>query len=159
MPDCVCVFFDLQDNPVNTVQEFFEAIARRAREQARPSARLQLLESAGRHREEAERRDDRSREGAGRQLTAAAATLEQARARSTWVFTTGGVGPARLRTSNGPVRVEDLRGRLDVQTSNGRVEVAGEADGTPRVVSGVKSLVAENGHWRGFRRRCTKSST
>jgi hypothetical protein len=49
LPDCVCVFFDLQDNPVNTVQEFFEAIARRAREQARLYRRVEIppLEDGG----------------------------------------------------------------------------------------------------------------
>lgn len=49
LPDCVCVFFDLQDNPVSTVSEFFQALVRRAREQARSQRRIELpeLESEG----------------------------------------------------------------------------------------------------------------
>jgi serine/threonine protein kinase len=42
LPDCACVFFDLQDNPVSTVPEFFEALVRRAREQVRTHRRLEL---------------------------------------------------------------------------------------------------------------------
>lgn len=42
LPDCACVFFDLQDNPVSTVPEFFEALARRAREQVKTQRRLTL---------------------------------------------------------------------------------------------------------------------
>ena len=61
------------------------------------------------------------------------------------IHTTGGVGPARLRTSNGAIRVEDLRGRLDVQTSNGRVEVAG--------LDGDAMLHTSNGPIRGDRLR------
>jgi hypothetical protein len=42
LPDCACVFFDLQDNPVSTVAEFFEALARRAREQVRAQRRIEI---------------------------------------------------------------------------------------------------------------------
>jgi hypothetical protein len=42
LPDCVCVFFDLQDNPVSTVSEFFHALVRRAREQARSYRKIEL---------------------------------------------------------------------------------------------------------------------
>ena len=42
LPDCACVFFDLQDNPVSTVSEFFEALVRRAREQLRTHRRLEI---------------------------------------------------------------------------------------------------------------------
>jgi serine/threonine protein kinase len=42
LPDCACVFFDLQDNPVSTISEFFEALVRRAREQSRTHRRLEI---------------------------------------------------------------------------------------------------------------------
>jgi DUF4097 and DUF4098 domain-containing protein YvlB len=42
-----------------------------------------------------------------------------------------GSGPARLRTSNGLVRVQGLRGSLDAQTSNGAVELL-DIDGDAR---------------------------
>jgi serine/threonine protein kinase len=42
LPDCTCVFFDLQDNPVSTVPDFFRALARRAREQARRDRGIEL---------------------------------------------------------------------------------------------------------------------
>lgn len=42
LPDCVCIFFDLQDNPVSTVSEFFEALIRRAREQTRIQRKMEL---------------------------------------------------------------------------------------------------------------------
>jgi serine/threonine protein kinase len=49
LPDCACVFFDLQDNPVLTVSEFFEALVRRAREQLRTHRRMEIpgLDGAG----------------------------------------------------------------------------------------------------------------
>ena len=40
----------------------------------------------------------------------------------------GGSGPARLRTSNGPVRVTSFQGTLDVGTSNGPVDLV-DVDG------------------------------
>jgi hypothetical protein len=42
LPDCACVFFDLQDNPVSTLAGFFEALVRRAREQVRAQRRLEI---------------------------------------------------------------------------------------------------------------------
>ena len=42
LPDCVCVFFDLQDNPVNSTQAFFQALERQAREQSRRDRRVEL---------------------------------------------------------------------------------------------------------------------
>ena len=42
LPDCACVFFDLQDNPVKTVPQFFEALVRRAREQVRSQRRIEI---------------------------------------------------------------------------------------------------------------------
>jgi serine/threonine protein kinase len=42
LPDCTCVFFDLQDNPVSTIPDFFRALARRAREQARRDRGIEL---------------------------------------------------------------------------------------------------------------------
>ena len=42
LPDCLCIFFDLQDNPVDSTQSFFEAICRQAREQARRDRRIDL---------------------------------------------------------------------------------------------------------------------
>ncbi|MEP6539040.1 MAG: ATP-binding protein [Bryobacteraceae bacterium] len=49
LPDCACVFFDLQDNPVSTIPEFFETLVRRAREQVRAQRRVELpaLEGGG----------------------------------------------------------------------------------------------------------------
>lgn len=42
LPDCTCVFFDLQDNPVSTIPEFFRALTRRARDQARRDRGMEL---------------------------------------------------------------------------------------------------------------------
>jgi serine/threonine protein kinase len=42
LPDCACVFFDLQDNPVSSVDEFFRALQRRAQEQVRAQRRLDI---------------------------------------------------------------------------------------------------------------------
>ncbi|HZF11209.1 MAG TPA: AAA family ATPase [Thermoanaerobaculia bacterium] len=42
LPDAVCVFFDLQDNPIDSPASFFSALARRAREQARRDRGLTL---------------------------------------------------------------------------------------------------------------------
>lgn len=42
LPDAVCVFFDLQDNPINSATAFFHALAQRAKEQAYRDRRLQL---------------------------------------------------------------------------------------------------------------------
>jgi hypothetical protein len=49
LPDCVCVFFDLQDNPVDSTQAFFQALERQAREQSRRDRRVELpaLSDAG----------------------------------------------------------------------------------------------------------------
>ena len=49
LPDCACIFFDLQDNPVQTVPAFFEALVRRAREQVRRQMAVEvpILESGG----------------------------------------------------------------------------------------------------------------
>jgi serine/threonine protein kinase len=42
LPDCLCVFFDLQDNPVDSPQAFFEALYRQSSEQARRDRRIRL---------------------------------------------------------------------------------------------------------------------
>ncbi len=42
LPDTVCVFFDLQDNPIDTPRGFFEALDRRIREQTQQGRRLEL---------------------------------------------------------------------------------------------------------------------
>lgn len=42
LPDCACVFFDLQDNPVSSVADFFKALLRRAQEQVRAQRRLEI---------------------------------------------------------------------------------------------------------------------
>ncbi|OQW92631.1 MAG: hypothetical protein BWK79_14250 [Beggiatoa sp. IS2] len=42
LPDAVCVFFDLQDNPINSANAFFQALAQRAQEQAHRDRRLEL---------------------------------------------------------------------------------------------------------------------
>jgi DUF4097 and DUF4098 domain-containing protein YvlB len=56
------------------------------------------------------------------------------------IRTLDGSGPARLRTSNGAIRVQALRGSLDAQTSNGSVELI-DVDGDARVHT-------SNGHIR-----------
>jgi DUF4097 and DUF4098 domain-containing protein YvlB len=48
-----------------------------------------------------------------------------------------GTGPARLRTSNGSIRVQDLHGSLDAQTSNAAVDLIDiEGDVTARSSNG-----------------------
>jgi len=42
LPDAQCVFFDLQDNPVDSAAGFFAALARQAREQARRDRQWEL---------------------------------------------------------------------------------------------------------------------
>ncbi|OQW93130.1 MAG: hypothetical protein BWK79_12800 [Beggiatoa sp. IS2] len=42
LPDTVCIFFDLQDNPIDSPAGFFQALAYRAQEQARRDRRLEL---------------------------------------------------------------------------------------------------------------------
>jgi serine/threonine protein kinase len=42
LPDCICVFFDLQDNPVDTPAAFFEALERQARDQAKRDRGIDL---------------------------------------------------------------------------------------------------------------------
>lgn len=42
LPDAVCIFFDLQDNPVDSPASFFKALAQRAQEQARRDRYLTL---------------------------------------------------------------------------------------------------------------------
>jgi DUF4097 and DUF4098 domain-containing protein YvlB len=56
------------------------------------------------------------------------------------IRTLDGSGPARLRTSNGAIRVQALRGSLDAQTSNGSVELI-DVDGDVRAHT-------SNGHIR-----------
>jgi len=56
------------------------------------------------------------------------------------IRTLDGSGPARLRTSNGAIRVEALRGSLDAQTSNGATELI-DIDGDSKVHT-------SNGHIR-----------
>ncbi len=47
LPDCACVFFDLQDNAASTVAGFFDALVRRARQQLREQRRLEIPELEG----------------------------------------------------------------------------------------------------------------
>jgi DUF4097 and DUF4098 domain-containing protein YvlB len=56
------------------------------------------------------------------------------------IRTQDGSGPARLRTSNGEIRVQALRGGLDAQTSNSSVELV-DIDGDAKVHT-------SNGHIR-----------
>ena len=56
------------------------------------------------------------------------------------IRTEDGSGPARLRTSNGEIRVQALRGSLDAQTSNGAVELID--------VEGDAKAHTSNGHIR-----------
>ncbi len=42
LPDTICVFFDLQDNPTDSPTSFFRALAQQAREQAQRDRRLEL---------------------------------------------------------------------------------------------------------------------
>jgi tetratricopeptide (TPR) repeat protein len=44
LPDAVCIFFDLQDNPVDSPASFFQALARCTREEAQRQRRLKLPE-------------------------------------------------------------------------------------------------------------------
>jgi DUF4097 and DUF4098 domain-containing protein YvlB len=61
------------------------------------------------------------------------------------INTIDGAGPARLRTSNGHIHVQSLKGRLDAQTSNSSVELS-DVDGDAIVRS-------SNGHIRAERLR------
>lgn len=54
------------------------------------------------------------------------------------IRTEEGIGPSRLRTSNGSVHVQGLRGRVDAQTSNGAIELVD--------VEGDATLHTSNGH-------------
>lgn len=56
LPDAVCVFFDLQDNPINSAFAFFQALAQRAQEQAHRDRRLELPSLPGGDPFEAARR-------------------------------------------------------------------------------------------------------
>jgi DUF4097 and DUF4098 domain-containing protein YvlB len=58
------------------------------------------------------------------------------------IRTLDGSGPARLRTSNGMIRVEALRGSLDAQTSNGAVELI-DIDGDVKAHSSNGHIHAE----------------
>ncbi len=42
LPDCACIFFDVQDNAASSISGFFEALVRRAREQVRAQRGLDL---------------------------------------------------------------------------------------------------------------------
>jgi len=61
------------------------------------------------------------------------------------IRTVDGAGPARFRTSNAAIRVDNLNGSLDAQTSNNTIEVAG--------IQGDVTLHTSNGsiHARDFR--------
>jgi DUF4097 and DUF4098 domain-containing protein YvlB len=52
-----------------------------------------------------------------------------------------GAGPAHLRTSNGPIRVQNLHGSLDAQTSNGGVDLID--------IDGDVTAHSSNGHIHG----------
>jgi DUF4097 and DUF4098 domain-containing protein YvlB len=54
------------------------------------------------------------------------------------IRTEDGAGPSRLRTSNGSIHVQGLRGRVDAQTSNGAIELID--------VEGDATLHTSNGH-------------
>ncbi|MGA2724282.1 MAG: hypothetical protein ABSG79_17970 [Bryobacteraceae bacterium] len=56
------------------------------------------------------------------------------------IRTLDGSGPARLRTSNGAIRVQALRGSLEAQTSNGSVELID--------IDGDANAHTSNGHIR-----------
>jgi hypothetical protein len=58
------------------------------------------------------------------------------------IRTVDGSGPARLRTSNGAIRVQALRGGLDAQTSNAAVELI-DTDGDAKVHSSNGHVHAE----------------
>lgn len=68
------------------------------------------------------------------------AVLDRITTSNAHIRTVEGAGPARLRTSNGSIRVERLKGNLDAETSNASVELL-NVDGDARVVS-------SNGHIR-----------
>jgi DUF4097 and DUF4098 domain-containing protein YvlB len=68
------------------------------------------------------------------------AILERIVTTNAHIRTIEGVGPARLRSSNGSIRVERLKGDLDAETSNASVELL-NVDGDARIVS-------SNGHIR-----------
>jgi DUF4097 and DUF4098 domain-containing protein YvlB len=61
------------------------------------------------------------------------------------IRTMDGAGPARLRTSNGQIRVQNLKGSLDAQTSNGSVELT-DIDGDANVRSSNGHIRAERLH-------------
>ena len=42
LPDAICIFFDLQDNPIDSPSAFFNALERRSREQARRDRQIDL---------------------------------------------------------------------------------------------------------------------
>jgi DUF4097 and DUF4098 domain-containing protein YvlB len=55
------------------------------------------------------------------------AVLDRVTTSNGGIHTVDGTGPARLRTSNGSIRVDNLGGSLDAQTSNSSIEAAGIA--------------------------------
>ena len=68
LPDCTCVFFDLQDNPASTIPDFFRALARRARDRLGGIAvsscrRLATRAASKRHRPGLEESDPSERSG------------------------------------------------------------------------------------------------
>lgn len=73
------------------------------------------------------------------------ASLERITSSNGTIRTVDGAGPARLRTSNGSIHVEALRGSLDAQTSNGAVELTD--------VDGEATVRTSNGHIRAERLR------
>ncbi len=68
------------------------------------------------------------------------AILERIATSNAHIRTIEGLGPTRLRSSNGSIRVERLKGSLDAETSNASVELL-NVEGDARVVS-------SNGHIR-----------
>jgi hypothetical protein len=56
------------------------------------------------------------------------------------IHTVDGAGDARLHTSNGSIRVQDLRGRLNAETSNSSVEL--------QAIAGDVTVRTSNGHIR-----------
>jgi DUF4097 and DUF4098 domain-containing protein YvlB len=59
------------------------------------------------------------------------------------IHTEDGAGPAHLHTSNGSIRVMDLRGELEAETSNNSIELEG--------VEGNAHVHSSNGHIRAQR--------
>ncbi len=66
------------------------------------------------------------------------AVLERITTNNGAISTADGIGPSHFRSSNGPVRVERLRGRLDAETSNGPIDLV--------EVEGDVQLRTSNGH-------------